>query len=164
MVPQCLFGEHLINVDVNVNDNCHPEDMHREAQSTLSSSSSLALQGGKTAEPVLLPHGGGWEGAGAAIVESEKTALIMSLVCPDKVWLATGGKANFKESMLWPLLGHEVAVYPDADALHDWYARAVEMNRTLGTRLHIPTWYYNLMDHDEARREGLDLADVVLSF
>ena len=54
--------------------------------------------------------------------------------------------------------------YPDADALHDWYARAVEMNRTLGTRLHIPTWYYNLMDHDEARREGLDLADVVLSF
>ena len=162
VVPQCLFGEHLINVDVNVNDNCHPEDMHREAQSTLSS--SLALQGGKTAEPVLLPHGGGWEGAGAAIVESEKTALIMSLVCPDKVWLATGGKANFKESMLWPLLGHEVAVYPDADALHDWYARAVEMNRTLGTRLHIPTWYYNLMDHDEARREGLDLADVVLSF
>ena len=101
---------------------------------------------------------------GAAIVESEKTALIMSLVCPDKVWLATGGKANFKESMLWPLLGHEVAVYPDADALRDWYARAVEMNRTLGTRLHIPTWYYNLMDHDEARREGLDLADVVLSF
>ncbi len=34
------------------------------------------------------------------VVESEKTALIMSLVCPDKVWLATGGKANFKESML----------------------------------------------------------------
>ena len=138
VVPQCLFGEHLAPL--------------------------LSPQGGKTAEPVLLPHGGGWEGAGAAIVESEKTALIMSLVCPDRVWLATGGKANFKESMLWPLLGHEVAVYPDADALHDWYARAVEMNRRLGTRLHIPTWYYNLMDHDEARREGLDLADVVLSF
>ena len=161
VVPQCLFGEHLINVDVNANDNCHPEDIHREAQSTLSFSSSLALQGGKTAMPEYSPLG---EIEGAAIVESEKTALIMSLVCPDKVWLATGGKANFKESMLWPLLGHEVAVYPDADALRDWYARAVGMNRTLGTRLHIPTWYYNLMDHDEARREGLDLADVVLSF
>ena len=149
LAPQCLFGEHLINVDVNANDNCHPEDIHREAQSTLSFSSSLALQA--VTPPLVM------------LVESEKTALIMSLVCPDKVWLATGGKANFKESMLWPLLGHEVAVYPDADALHDWYARAVEMNRTLGTRLHIPTWYYNLMDHDEARREGLDLADVVLS-
>lgn len=96
------------------------------------------------------------------VVESEKTALIMSLVCPDRVWLATGGKANFKESMLVPLLGHEVAVYPDADALHDWYTRAVEMNRTLGTRLHIPTWYYNLMDHPEAIAQGLDLADVVM--
>jgi len=137
VVPQCLFGEHLAPL--------------------------LSPQGGKTAMAEYSPLGE-IEGAGAAIVESEKTALIMSLVCPDKVWLATGGKANFKESMLWPLLGHEVAVYPDADALHDWYARAVEMNRTLGTRLHIPTWYYNLMDHDEARREGLDLADVVLSF
>ena len=97
------------------------------------------------------------------LVESEKTALIMSLIKPDRVWLATGGKANFKEQMLAPLIGLEVAVYPDADALHDWYTRAVEMNRTLGTRLHIPTWYYNLMDHDEARREGWDLADVVLS-
>ena len=55
--------------------------------------------------------------------------------------------------MLAPLIGLEVAVYPDADALHDWYNRAV---------LYIPTGYYNLMDHDEARREGWDLADVVM--
>ena len=149
LAPQCLFGEHLINVDVNANDNCHPEDIHREAQSTLSFSSSLALQAATL--PLVM------------LVESEKTALIMSLVCPDKVWLATGGKANFKESMLAPLIELEVAVYPDADALHDWYTRAVEMNRTLGTHLHIPTGYYNLMDHDETRREGWDLADVVLS-
>ena len=64
--------------------------------------------------------------------------------------------------MLMPLLGYEVEVYPDADALTDWYARAAEMNRTHGTRLHIPTWYYDLMNHDEARRAGLDLADVLL--
>ena len=133
LAPQCLFGEHLAPL--------------------------LSPQGGKTAMPEYSPLG---EIEGAAIVESEKTAIIMSLIKPDTVWLATGGKANFKEQMLWPLLGYEVAVYPDADALHDWYTRAVEMNRTLGTRLHIPTWYYNLMDHDEARREGWDLADILL--
>ena len=138
VVPQCLFGLHLLNDNVDVNENLAPRC-------------------------VQAPSLRGRAGGEAAIVESEKTALIMSLVCPDKVWLATGGKANFKESMLAPLLGHEVAVYPDADALHDWYTRAVEMNRTLGTHLHIPTGYYNLMDHDEARREGWDLADVVLS-
>lgn len=104
--------------------------------------------------------GQGWAGA---LVESEKTALIMSLIKPDTVWLATGGKANFKEQMLAPLIGYDVAVYPDADALHDWYVRAVEMNRRLGTRLHIPTWYYNLMDHPEAIARGLDLADVLVS-
>ena len=112
------------------------------------STSSLALQ---AATPPLV-----------SLVESEKTALILSLLCPDKVWLATGGKQNFKEQMLMPLLGYEVEVYPDADALTDWYARAAEMNRTHGTRLHIPTWYYDLMNHDEARRAGLDLADVLL--
>lgn len=49
--------------------------------------------------------------------------------------------------------------------VEEFYAKmrhAVELNRTLGTRLHIPTWYYNLMDHDEPRREGWDLADVIL--
>ncbi len=173
VVPQCLFGEHLINVDVNANDNCYPEDIHRGAQSTLvqtsemqaslrflsessqvsmtkslTLSSSLALQ---AATPPLV-----------MLVESEKTALIMSLVCPDRVWLATGGKQGFKEQMLAPLIGLEVAVYPDADALRDWYARIVEMNRTLGTRLHIPTWYYNLMDHPEAIARGLDLADILM--
>ena len=121
VVPQCLFGEHLLN----------------ENRTPLRPSLNL--------------------------VESEKTALILSILKPGTVWLATGGKQNLKESMLAPLIGLDVALYPDADALHQWYARAVEMNHRLGTRLHIPTWYYNLMDHDEARREGWDLADVILS-
>ena len=133
LAPQCLFGEHLAPL--------------------------LSPQGGKTAMPEYSPLG---EIEGAAIVESEKTALIMSLVCPDKVWLATGGKANFKESMLAPLIGLEVTVYPDADALHDWAVRIAQLNRELGHRLYIPTGYYNLMDHDEARREGWDLADILL--
>ena len=138
VVEQCLFGEHLAS----------PLPLPRRGDS------NTAMQDSPP-----------WEGLGEAplcLVESEKTALIMSLIKPDCVWLATGGKANFKESMLAPLLGHEVAVYPDADALTDWYARAVGMNRTLGTRLHIPTWYYDLMNHDEARRAGWDLADVIL--
>ena len=138
VVPQCLFGLHL--------------------------ASPPALSQGEGAGSAM-QDSPPWEGLGEAplcLVESEKTAIIMSLVCPDKVWLATGGKANFKEQMLWPLLGHEVAVYPDADALHDWAVRIAQLNRELGHRLYIPTGYYNLMDHDEARREGWDLADILL--
>ena len=138
LAPQCLFGEHL--------------------------ASPPALSQGEGAG-CAMQDSPPWEGLGEAppcLVESEKTALIMSLVCPDKVWLATGGKANFKEQMLAPLIGLEVAVYPDADALHDWAVRIAQLNRELGYRLYIPTGYYNLMDHDEARREGWDLADVVM--
>ena len=157
VAPQCLFGLSLLNTehtDLTTDYTDFSDSLH---------DGSSTSQEENPSNPRNLWSNSPWSEK-IGLVESEKTALIMSLVCPDKVWLATGGKANFKESMLWPLLGHEVAVYPDADALRDWYARAVEMNRTLGTRLHIPTWYYNLMDHDEARREGLDLADVVLSF
>ena len=41
VVEQCLFGLHLINVNVNDNDNRHPEDIHREAQSTLVQTSEM---------------------------------------------------------------------------------------------------------------------------
>ena len=134
LVPQCLFGLHLVNDDVN-------DNLQRNIGLTI--------------------HGDGGRGF-LCLVESEKTALIMSLLCPDRVWLATGGKQNFKEKMVAPLAGMEVTLFPDADALTDWYTRAMELNRTLGTKLHIPTWYYDLMNHDEARAAGWDLADVVL--
>ena len=137
LVPQCLFGLHLLNDNVDVNENLAPRC-------------------------VQAPSLRGRAGGEAAIVESEKTALIMSVLCPDRVWLATGGKQNFKEQMVAPLASMEVTLFPDADALTDWYTRAMELNRTLGTKLHIPTWYYDLMIHDEARAAGWDLADVVL--
>ena len=155
LVPQCLFGLSLLTTEHTAltTDYTDFSDSLQDGRST--------PQAENPSNPRNLWSNSLWSEK-IGVVESEKTALIMSLVCPDRVWLATGGKANFKESMLAPLLGHEVAVYPDADALHDWYTRAVEMNRTLGTRLHIPTGYYNLMDHDEARREGWDLADILL--
>ena len=40
------------------------------------------------------------------------------------------------------------------DAMLQSQGRGNQFNTTLGIRLYIPTGYYNLMDHDEARREG----------
>ena len=150
LAPQCLFGEHLLSESTT--DFTDFTDYKMDGSST---------QGEKNPSNPCNP----WSENNPreiGVVESEKTALIMSILKPDTVWLATGGKQNLKAAMLTPLIGLDVALYPDADALHQWYTRAVELNRTLGTRLHIPTWYYNLMDYDEARAQGLDLADVVL--
>ena len=184
LVPQCLFGLSLLNTEHTVltTDYTDFSDSLQDGRSTphegnpCNPRNPLSLttdctdykpdgrstpQGKNPCNPRNLWSNNPWSEK-IRVVESEKTALIMSLVCPDQVWLATGGKANFKEQMLAPLIGLEVAVYPDADALHDWYARAVEMNRRLGTRLYIPTWYYNMMDHPEAIARGLDLADMLL--
>ena len=61
----------------------------------------------------------------AAIVESEKTAVIMSEVKPEYVWLATGGKTELNVVKLRPLSGRKVILFPDTDengqTYREWY-------------------------------------------
>ena len=162
LMPQCLFGLHLLNDNVDVNENLAPRCVQAPSLRGQTRRASVATTAGLSAPRSLACELSGGE-ASPCLVESEKTALLMSILCPGRVWLATGGKQNFKEQMVAPLAGMEVSLYPDADALTDWYTRAMEFNRTLGTRLHIPTWYYDLMNHPEAKAAGWDLADVIIS-
>lgn len=55
-----------------------------------------------------------------ALVESEKTALLGSLVFPDYVWVAVGGKANFKPERMVALCNRTVIIFPDVDAYDEW--------------------------------------------
>lgn len=59
------------------------------------------------------------------IVESEKTAVIMSIAygSPDKqVWMACGSKSNLTRERLQPLIDRNksVVLYPDRDGVGDW--------------------------------------------
>lgn len=54
------------------------------------------------------------------VVESEKTALVCSVVMPDYVWVATGGKGNFSAAMLAPLKGRKILIFPDMDGVTAW--------------------------------------------
>ena len=54
-----------------------------------------------------------------AVVESEKSAVILNCFCPGIVWLATGGKGN--TGRVAALLdGRAATFWPDADAVKDW--------------------------------------------
>lgn len=90
-----------------------------------------------------------------AIVESEKTAIIMSLVDNSYLWLATGGKANFKHDVLEPLTGKEVIAFPDAGEVL-WLEVSNRLNDT----------GFNITVSDILETKGFpkgyDLADVVL--
>lgn len=63
------------------------------------------------------------------VVESEKTAIIMSIVIPDFTWLATGSKTAFKESMLQPLKEYNIIAYPDKSEFDAWNTTAQQLNR-----------------------------------
>ena len=60
-----------------------------------------------------------------AVVEAEKTAVIMSEVKPEYIWLATGGKTELNVARLKPLAGHRVILFPDTDetgeTYREWY-------------------------------------------
>ncbi|MBO4487169.1 MAG: hypothetical protein J5729_02290 [Bacteroidaceae bacterium] len=60
-----------------------------------------------------------------AVVEAEKTAVIMSEVKPEYIWMATGGKTELSVARLKPLAGHRVILFPDTDetgeTYRDWY-------------------------------------------
>lgn len=54
------------------------------------------------------------------IVESEKTAIICSIVYPDKIWIATGGAYNFTFDKCKVLKGRNVLLFPDLDSFDKW--------------------------------------------
>lgn len=59
-----------------------------------------------------------------AIVESEKSALLGSLVYPEYTWLATGGKCNLTPCKTSALVNRTVILFPDVYAYDEWKERA----------------------------------------
>ena len=61
--------------------------------------------------------------ANVALVESEKTAVICSLLLPEYIWLATGGKSQFNDRLM-VLKGRKVTAFPDIDGYDEWRKKA----------------------------------------
>lgn len=91
-----------------------------------------------------------------AIVESEKTAIIMSIEAPDFLWLATGSKANLKEELLKPLRNRKIILHPDYGEFEDWQKVAIQL-KAKGYKIAIS----KLLEQMELKL-GFDLADYYL--
>jgi hypothetical protein len=90
------------------------------------------------------------------IVESEKTAIIMSIIFPKYSWLATGSKAAFKEEMLQPIKEYNVIAYPDKTEYKSWNGKAVLLNKQ-GFNIQCS----NLLEGLDLK-QGFDLVDFLL--
>lgn len=95
----------------------------------------------------------------AAIVESEKTALVGTIFLPEYIWLATGGSHNLKAEKCLALQGRQVTLFPDLGMFDLWVEKAKEISRV------VPdikvSKYLERRATDEDRAKGLDLADFI---
>ena len=61
------------------------------------------------------------------IVESEKTAVILSEIFKDFIWMSCGGLQMFKPELLAPLVNHKVVVFPDTDETGEAYKKWLDI-------------------------------------
>lgn len=91
-----------------------------------------------------------------AVVEGEKTALIMSMFLPDYIWVATGGKQNFNKKMLLPIKEFNILVYPDKSEFDDWNKTTLQLQKE-GFKIKCSRFI-----EDKEVPEGTDLADIYI--
>ena len=92
-----------------------------------------------------------------SVVESEKTALIASIVYPNSVWIATGGLSNVNYYKLKTIKDKRLILYPDLGAESQWQAKFTELQANF--KIHSGV---RKLANDEDIANGLDIADFIL--
>jgi hypothetical protein len=95
----------------------------------------------------------------AAIVESEKTALIASIYFPQFTWLATGSKEGLKAEKLNSLKNRKIFAFPDLGAFSDWEKKAQSFKLKITISDFLETH-----SSDADKKDGLDLADYLVRY
>ncbi len=93
------------------------------------------------------------------IVESEKTAIIMAIKHQKYLWLATGGKSEFKADKLKVLVGRNVVVFPDTDFHYDWLDKSESISKQINLNLVVSSFLLNCTIAID-QKKGYDLADL----
>lgn len=119
--PHCLFGLHLLtstNISMCQDKSVSSVTSQRHTllvresvcPKKLSDISGISVCQDKSVSSVksVCPKN-------VCVVESEKSAVILSELFPDYVWLSCGGLQMFKPELLAPLVNHKVMVFPDTD-------------------------------------------------
>lgn len=95
------------------------------------------------------------------LVESEKTAIIMSHFIPDYIWLATGGKNGcFNSEAMQVLRGRDVTLVPDLRATGLWKEK-MPMLFGIYKSVSVSDMLEQIAT-EEQRNQGLDIADFFL--
>lgn len=104
-----------------------------------------------------------------AIVESEKTAVIASVLMPQYIWIAAGNINGLTLDKSSALRGRSVILFPDLSkelptrptAFAQWNRRAAEIRRVYGCKVVVSDILERIAT-DEEKENGLDIADYLI--
>ena len=141
----CLFGTHLLNIE-----NSKWKIEHFSTEGCIANNLQSSIFNFQSS---------------VAVVESEKTAVIMSERYPDHLWLATGGLNELTPQKLFPLRGRRIILFPDTDpegrAYATWYRVVQEAEHLLGQPIHLSSLLERHATPEQKARK-IDIADLIL--
>lgn len=95
-----------------------------------------------------------------AIVESEKTACLMSEYLPEYIWMACGGSNGLTAEKMSGIKEWPVILFPDADAYVEWKQKA-EAYKEAGMKIAVSDWLETYATPEQKARK-VDIADLFL--
>jgi hypothetical protein len=96
-----------------------------------------------------------------AVVESEKTAVVCSMIYDEFVWLATGSLHGLSVEKSTALEGRYVMLFPDGGCREQWVGKAREIKASVRCEMRVSD-VVERYACDEQKEDGCDLADYVL--
>lgn len=100
------------------------------------------------------------------VVEAEKSAVILSELYPQYIWLAAGGMNEVQVSKFLPLQHYRVILFPDTDpegrAFRTWYDAAQQVMRSFFWPPHNPIRVSPLLElnaSEDQKHRKIDLVD-----
>ena len=102
------------------------------------------------------------DGGDVAVVEAEKTAVIMSERKPGFIWMATGGLEALNPALLFPLRNRRIILFPDTDETGDTYARWYAVAKSAEKLLGHPVRVSPILEQDataDQKRRKIDLVE-----
>lgn len=97
-----------------------------------------------------------------AIVESEKTAIIASIIFPDYIWLATGALNGLSLDKCFVLDNRKVYIFPDLGKAYDvWKQKTMEISKFIKWNVQVSELLEEIST-EFAVTQGYDIADYIL--
>ena len=83
-----------------------------------------------------------------SIVESERSALILSELYPESLWMAYSYPANFNEYLFEPLQGHRIILFPNADETMSTYLAFLDIADRARRKFHLDITVNSLLEDE----------------